>query len=303
MNVQDKAKAEVERARLLAGVHDVLSVLRGVPNELIPFDWVRHLNPEGESHAGVRAIPVNAIVGSVDRYREFDRYYLPKEQHLDERWVNVRAAQLQGRELPPIQVYQVGGVYFVKDGNHRVSVARRNGQAFIDAHIIELHVTVPPEPGDTLKDLIIKGEHARFLRLTGLNQLVPDHDPICFTTPGRYDILLDHIRTRQYYLGRKLDRDVTWEEAVESWHRRLYARITAQIDAHDVMRLFPGRTPADLYLWVMDHRYFLTQQYGFDVGSEVATVDFARKHAPAPFQRLQQRARLWRHHLRRPRNA
>lgn len=292
MESRSQAKAEVERARFVAGIHDLLAAVQRVPNELIPFDWVRHLGPDGEASAGVQSIPVDAIVGSVDRYREFDRYYLPKEEYLDERWIGVRSAQLSGRELPPIQVYRVGGVYFVKDGNHRVSVARRSGQHYIDAHVIELHVTVPPEPGDTLKDLIIKGEYARFLKVTGLDRVVPDHAEILFTTPGRYDMLLDHIRTRQYYLSRRLGREVSWEEAVESWYRRLYRRVTEELAHHDVMRRFPGRTEADLYLWIMDHRYFLKERYGFDVGSEVATLDFARHHTPRLYKRLRDRLRL-----------
>ncbi|AWN23126.1 transcriptional regulator [Deinococcus irradiatisoli] len=297
VHTTNQAKTEVERARLLADVHDLLSVLRGMNNELTPFDWVRHLAPDGEYQLGLQAIPVDHIIGSVDRYREFDRYYLPKEKHLDERWVGVRSAQLDGKELPPIQVYKVGELYFVKDGNHRVSVARRQGQAYIDANVIELHVTVPPEEGDTLKDMIIKGEYAHFLKATDLDRVVPNHREILFTTPGRYAKLIEHINARRYYLDLKpgRQRPVTWEEAVESWHRRLYSRIVENIDAHDVMRRFPGRTEADLYLWVMDHRYFLSEKYGYDVGSELATVDFSKKYAPRLYKRLGQRMKLaWR---------
>lgn len=295
MDRRDQAKHDVERARLVAGVEDLLSVVRGVPNELVPFDWVQHLAPHGEHHLGLQSISVDAVIGSVDRYRDFSRHFLPKEEHLDERWINIREAQLRGRELPPIQVYKVGELYFVKDGNHRVSVARRNGQKYIDAHIIELDVRVKPEPGDTLRDLIIKGEYARFLSLTKLDEVVPGHAEIRFTTPGRYDILLDHIRTRQYFLGLRHAREVSWEEAVESWHRRLYARVTQHIRTHGIMRRFPGRTESDLYLWIMDHRYFLTQRYGFDVGSELATLDFVRHHTPRVWKRVGKRLQLLLH--------
>ncbi|MFC4456634.1 transcriptional regulator [Deinococcus sonorensis] len=290
---RQRARSEVERARLTADIHDFLDVLRRTPSTgLIPFDWVRHLHPDAEYQLGTQAIPTEKIVGSVDRYREFDRYYLPREQHLDERWIGVRSAQLNGKELPPIQVYKVGELYFVKDGNHRVSVARRQGQAYIDAQVIELHVTVPPEPGDTLKDLIIKGEYADFLKFTRLNELMPDHLEILFTTPGRYQKVVEHIQTRKYYLDRKHGRDVAWEEAVCSWYVRLYARMVEQMHKHEVLARFPGRTEADLYLWMMDHRYFLTQRYGFDVGSELATVDFSKHHAPPIYKRLGQRMRL-----------
>ncbi|THF71316.1 DUF4032 domain-containing protein [Deinococcus sp. Arct2-2] len=296
MHANNQARHEVERARLLADVRDLLGILRREPNELLPFDWIKHLGPQGEHQLGLKAIPVEQITGSVDRYREFDRHYLPKEKHLDERWIGVRSAQLEGKELPPIQVYKVGDLYFVKDGNHRVSVARRQGQKYIDAYVIELNVTVPPEEHDTLKDLIIKGEYAHFLRETNLDRIVPDHSGILFTTPGRYDRLLEHIRTRQYFLDRKPGREglppVTWEEAVESWYKRLYLRILENIDKHDVMTRFPGRTEADLYLWIMDHRYFLTTQEGHDIGSEEATKDFRAHYAPPLYKRLGQRVQL-----------
>ncbi|SMB94905.1 DUF4032 domain-containing protein [Deinococcus hopiensis] len=296
MYEKHQAQHEVERARRKGDLHGLLALLRRQPNDLLPFSWVQHLAPEGEHALGVQPIAVDKIIGSVDRYREFDRHYLPREAHLDERWIGVRAAQLQGKELPPIQVYKVGELYFVKDGNHRVSVARRQGQAYIDAHVIELHVTVAPDEHDTLRDLIIKGEYARFLRETCLNVVAPGHREILFTTPGRYDRLLEHIRTRQYYLDRKPGREgqppVTWEEAVESWYRRLYLRVVENLDRNDVMGRFPGRTEADLYLWIMDHRYFLTQQSGHDVGSEAATRDFCAHHAPPLYKRVGQRVRL-----------
>ncbi|SEI85821.1 protein of unknown function [Deinococcus reticulitermitis] len=296
MHERNQARHEVERARLMSDVRDFLAVLRRQPNELLPFDWVKHLAPEGEHQLGLQTIAVDQIIGSVDRYREFDRHYLPKEKHLDERWIGVRSAQLAGKELPPIQVYKVGDLYFVKDGNHRVSVARRQGQKYIDAHVIELNVSVPPDEDDTLRDLIIKGEYARFLKITKLDEVVPQHREILFTTPGRYDKLLDHIRTRQYYLDRKPERagqpPVTWEEAVKSWYERLYLRIVQNIEEHDVMFRFPGRTEADLYLWIMDHRYFLSQQEGADVGSEEATLDFSEHHAPPVYKRIGQRVKL-----------
>lgn len=292
----NQAKHDLDRAKVASTVEDVLSVLRGVPNELVPFDWVHHLEPHGEHYLGLQSIPVEAVIGSVDRYKEFTRHFLPREEYLDERWVGVRAAQLVGKELPPIQVYKVGELYFVKDGNHRVSVARRKGQHYIDAHVIELNVTVPPGEHDTLRDLIIKGEYARFLKATSLDRVVPGHREILFTTPGRYDRLLEHIRTRQYFLDRKPERaglpPVTWEEAVESWYRRLYSRVVENIEKHDVMARFPGRTEADLYLWIMDHRYFLTQKYGHDVGSEEATRDFRANYAPPLYKRVGQRMKL-----------
>jgi hypothetical protein len=283
---REQARRDAERVRSKAFWHQVLHNLRGVPNELLPFSAIRQLHPNSESYGGVRPIPIEQIVGSVDRYRDFDHYFLPRVEHVLERWINVRLAGLEGKELPPIQVYKVGDVYFVKDGHHRVSVARNASQAFIDAEIIELKVPVPPDSHDSLKDLIIKGEYVKFLEVSQLNRLRPDHYPILFTVPGRYDILLEHIRTRQYYLGVNYQREIPWDEAVSSWYDRLYKRVVDEMREHGVLERFPGRTEADLYLWIMDHRYFLTQKYGQDVGSERATTDFAAHYSPFLLKRF-----------------
>jgi hypothetical protein len=293
--LEQRARMDAERARSKAFWHGLLSSLRGLPNELLPFSAVHELYPDSERYGGVKAIPVQQIVGSVDRYRDFDHYFLPREDYSLGRWIGVRQAGLEGRELPPIQVYKVGDIYFVKDGHHRVSVARSAGQKYIDAEIIELSVKVPLDSHDSLKDLIIKGEYARFLEATKLSELRPGHYEILFTVTGRYGVLLEHIHTRQYYLGKNLQREVSWEEAVGSWYDRLYQRVVDQIRTYNVLHRFPGRTEADLYLWIMDHRYYLTQEYGQDVGSEKATRDFAEHFSPDAVKRLWQRAvQRWR---------
>ena len=287
---QSRARRDAEKARSKAFWHNVTHSLRGIPNELLPFSVVKDLHLEGENYGGVKPIPIQQIVGSVDRYRDFDHYFLPRVGHTVERWAGIRQAGLEGKELPPISVYKVGEVYFVKDGHHRVSVARNAGQFYIDAEIIELSVTVPPNSTDTLKEIIIKGEYADFLEKTQLNRVRPGHYEILFTVTGRYDVLLEHISTRQYYLGLKYQREVSREEAVGSWYDRFYKRVVDEIREHGVLRRFPGRNEADLYLWIMDHRYYLKQQYGRDVGSEQAATDFSQRYAGSSTTRAWQRA-------------
>jgi hypothetical protein len=285
-----RARHDAERVRNRAFWHQVLHTLRGLPNELLPFDAVRHLYPQSESYGGVKAIPIHQIVGSVDRYRDFDHYFLPRFDLPLNRWIGIRRARLEGLELPAIQVYKVGDIYFVKDGHHRVSVAREEGQKYIDAEVIELNVAVPPDADDSLKDIIIKGEYGKFLEATQLKQLRPEAD-IMFTVTGRYDVLIEHIRTHQYYLGLEIKRDIAWAEAVQSWYDRIYKPVVAEIRQHDILERFPGRTEADLYLWIMDHRYFLRQELGEDVGSEQAARDYAEHYAPSWLERLWQRLR------------
>jgi hypothetical protein len=289
-----QADADLKTAMRRVWVHDFLAWLRGEDNDLLPFEAVKHLNPTGEHYLGIQTIPVSAIIGSVDRYRDFDEAFFPRSDHLKERWSNIRRLRLEGRELPAIQVYKVGDTYFVKDGNHRVSVAHLDGQKFIDAEVIELDVTVPPEKGDDIKDFIIKGEYARFLENTRLDQVRPDHEEIFFSTPGRYDILLDHIQKRQYYLGLNLKRDIPYEEAVSSWYDRIYTHMVGEMRSAKALESFPGRTEADLYLWMMDHRYNLTQDYGHDVGSRVATQSFIKQYKPPWHKRFLSKILGWR---------
>lgn len=293
-SIRRHAEYDAERARSKAFWRHVLHSLRGVPNDLLPFEAVRRLQPQAESYTGVRSIEIDRIVGSVDRYRDFDHYFLPRLNLPLERWIGIRAARLQGLELPAIEVYQVGDVYFVKDGHHRVSVAREAGQRFIDAEIVELKVTVPPEAHDTVEDIIHKGEYAEFLNATGLSRLRPDHAAIRFSVPGRFETLLQHIRTRQYYLGCERRREVPWDEAVADWYDNLYQPLVAAIRLHRVLERFPGRTEADLYHWIMDHRHFLSERSGSDPGSERAALDYASRFAPDPLRRAWQRvAHAW----------
>jgi hypothetical protein len=289
MDATNRAEHDAEVARRRSFVRGMLNLLRREPNELLPFEAVKALKPHGEHYLGLQAIPVEKIIGSLDRYRDFDQAFLPRSDHLADRWVNIRRLRLEGKELPPIQVYKVGETYFVKDGNHRVSVAHADNQKFIDAEVIELDVVVPPEAGDDMRTLIIKGEYAAFLEHTNLEGVRPNHYPIVFTTPGRYDVLIEHIRTRRYYLGLREGHEVDWFEAVGSWYDRLYRRMVDEMrDAH-ALDAFPGRTEADLYLWMMDHRYFLTQKYGEDVGSKIAATDFTRHYRTPPLGRLKAR--------------
>jgi hypothetical protein len=84
---------------------------------------------------GMQTIPVDKIVGSVNRERDFDRQFMPRKFHIQDRWLRVDEAYQYGVILPPLDLVEVNGVYFVRDGHHRVSVARAHGMAYLDAHV------------------------------------------------------------------------------------------------------------------------------------------------------------------------
>jgi hypothetical protein len=269
------AQVDFERALIKGFLGDVAAFLSRRSNELLSFDEVKHrLHVREHSYRGLQAVPIAKIVGSVNRYRDFDHQFLPTQTHTKQRWVNIDAAHLREEALPPVELYQVGDVYFVRDGNHRVSVARERGQDFIDAEVIEYSSRVPLDETVSPEQLLLKEEYAVFLEHTGLDRQRPDQE-IEFTMLGRYRYLEEHIAVHRYYLGVELRRDVTWREAVASWYDKVYMPVANIMRQRKVLNRFPGLTEADLYLWIMDHRYYLSRAYGRDVGAETATRDFA----------------------------
>ena len=126
---------EFDRAHRKAVLRDLVAFVSRRPNRLIPYHEARRGTSGAESYRGVRSVPIARIVGSVDRFDDFDRAFLPRRRHSSGRWQHVARAHADGRELPPVQLYEIGGDYFVQDGHHRISVARLNGQQFIEAEI------------------------------------------------------------------------------------------------------------------------------------------------------------------------
>src|SRR5687767_10880439 len=123
---------DFHQARQRADLQTVLARLRGQSTALLSFDEVyRKLRASGSAERGRREIPLDAIIGSVGRYTDFTRSFLPRHEEDVQRWVGVMAATTDQSGLPPIQVYQIGEAYFVLDGHHRVSVARALGATHI----------------------------------------------------------------------------------------------------------------------------------------------------------------------------
>ena len=171
---QEQARIEFDRARRRAALGHLLARLRRRPNTLLAYHGVRRgLTIAGEGYRGVRAVPVAKIVGSTDRWRDFDRAFRPLRAHAACRWVSVARAHGEGRALPPVQLYRVGDAYFVRDGHHRVSVARIRGQECVDAEVVELlargplSAARPAAPPPTNADEAGDGLPVRIRRLAG----------------------------------------------------------------------------------------------------------------------------------------
>lgn len=268
--VEEQVRHDFERARQKALIHDLVSIVRRQPNELIPYHEIRRrMSPERESYRGYQTVPVKQIVGSVDRFRDFDREFLPRQSHTAGRWQNIDRAYYQDVRLPPIQLYKVGDVYWVKDGNHRVSVAKERGVEYIDAEVIEGHIRVPLYASMSPFELLLQVEYAEFLRITDLDRLRPDHD-IRPTALGRYDEMLDHIFVQREALSERWGREATLAEAVTSWYDEIYLPIARVVRERRLLAHFPNRSEADVYLWVMANRANLEEPEGEELDPETS---------------------------------
>jgi len=280
------AEARFDKARRQALIQEILAIISRRSPDLLPFEEVRRrLRGAQEIRRGLQEIPLDKIVGSVGRYRDFTRTFLPRNEAVAERWKRLDMALNRMEPIPPIEVYKLGDVYFVKDGNHRVSVARANGLTHIEAYVTEIPVKVPIEPDVQPDELIIKLEYAKFLEETRLDRLRPEAR-IEFTTPGRYRDLIEHIQVHRYYLALERSAEVSWEEAVTSWYDNLYRPVVEAIRREKALKEFPGRTEADLYLWIMNHLHFLRERYGPAVDPELAASDFAHHFTGRPVKKV-----------------
>jgi len=275
-----RAKQDFDRARLRAMFSRTLALLRSERDQLLSLQEVRALlRPDSESYRGLRTVPIAQIAGSEGRYRDFSRAFLPKREHLRGRWVRVDVAHYQNILLPPVALYEIGGVYFVRDGNHRVSVARTLGAEFIDAEVISLQARLALKPDMTLEQLkmgVIALEKQEFFRQTGLERLRPGLE-LDFTDTGRYDELLRHIQGHKYFINQSQPLEIPFQEAMLSWYDRVYLPILRLIEAEDILVRFPGRKAADLYVWIVGHWDLLKKRYGQAYPLAEAVEDFRRR--------------------------
>ncbi|MBK8021728.1 MAG: hypothetical protein IPK19_09925 [Chloroflexi bacterium] len=242
-----------QSARMRAFWTEMLSLVRGKPAELLSFEDIRaRLRLREESYLGLHDVPLDKIVGSVGRYRDFTRGFLPRSAKMQERWSRVYAQATGMTGLPPIELYKVGDVYFVRDGNHRVSVARQLGSETIQAHVTLLPTTITVEPGMSPDELDELAAYADFLDATRLPYTRPQHQSMLLSEPSRYTDLLGHIHVHRAVLQQQ-GRDLPLEEAAADWYDRVYRPALTLIRKYDVLKYWQGRTEGDLYLWMIDH--------------------------------------------------
>jgi hypothetical protein len=272
-----------KRARRAAFVQDVVSTFTQRPESLLSFDHVcQKLKLDNVHYRDLQDVSLDHIVGSVGRYTDFTRAFLPRQDNLQDRWQRIEKMVTTGRKLPPIELYQVGQVYFVRDGNHRVSVARQCGITEIKAYVWEYDTPVPLQPDCDVDDLLCRTAHAAFLERTEMDHLYPDLS-IKLTQPDGYEDLLCEIQAYQQILSEVDRRELSFCEAVTLWCDLRYIPVVAIIRERNALKEFPRRTETDLYLWLCRNRGELESRYGHRVLMKQAADDLTKRFGERPF--------------------
>ncbi len=291
-----EAREHWEQARRKARAARIAASIPGEHTGLLDFnDIAAQLGLKHAVYRGVQTVPLDSIVGSAGRYKDFTGAFLPVDDSMSSRWQRIAAIYLDPTSggVPPVELYKVGTAYFVKDGNHRVSVARQ-----LDLKDIEAYVWEYPEPVSDvgpeadIDTLLIEAERREFLEKTQLDTLRPGHG-IWITAPGGYRTLLFEIAQYQHALSLIDSRPVGWEEAVGAWYDMVYEITVQLIQKTGVLHLFPERTPADFFVWIRKHQQELEERYGRRVMVRDAARDFGRRNRTTLPERAAREVLRW----------
>jgi hypothetical protein len=267
--------ARARRARLLS---DVSRRLRGEPDDvglILPFEEVVDaLGRTGQVDRGLQVVPLDMIVGTVDRAVDFDRGFRPTSARLRSRWERIAAAQRRGEALPPISLFQIGDLYFVRDGHHRVSVAKSLGRDDIDAYVTEVTTRLKLGADLTVGELPLK-DHERLFR-----ERVPldgeRRARIKLSDPWDFGVLAEAVEAWGFRLMQERGHYYERAEVARIWFDEEYVPVSELISTGDLVER--GETETDAYLRVAADRYLLlrTHKWSDEVVDELRKAEQAR---------------------------
>ncbi len=244
-------------------------------NHILPFEEVASaLGRVGERRLGLELITLDSIIGTVDRSREFDRDFRPTSPRVRERWQRINLAQRRGEAMPPIDVYRIGELHFVKDGHHRVSVARALGHRDINAYVTEVLTQVGADRAIRLRDLPLKSHQRLFFERVPL----PDEarQRIHLSDEWRYAALAEAVEAWGFRASQARKEELSRREVAEAWFRDEYEPVVEMLrEAQLVPR---GVSDTEAYMKVAHLRYLILRTH--DWTDEV--IDAVRRDLEHP---------------------
>jgi hypothetical protein len=209
-------------------------------------DVERRLEPLGRRYLGVRAIPLDQVVGTEGRAAAFTRDFEPRHEFSRNRLRSLADA-FPGGDFPPIVAVKLGDTYFVIDGHHRVALARRRGGEMIDADVTEFVARVPLPPGADMVEVVLRQLERVFLEESGLAEAQPGVR-LAASRPAVYLELLENLQVHGYHLMREQDRVIGRAEIAADWYDSVYARAIHAIERDRLGKDFRDAPDADLFL-------------------------------------------------------
>jgi hypothetical protein len=272
------AQYDFSRARRRRALARLSARLRREPddvNHILPFEEVvRALGRAGERRLGLQLIPLDSIVGTVDRSREFDRDFRPTSPRVRERWQRINLAQRKGTAMPPIDVYRIGELHFVKDGHHRVSVARALGHKDINAYVTEVQTQVGADREIRLKDLPLKSHQRLFFERVPLAP--EERKRIHLSDEWRYAALAEAVEAWGFRASQAHGERLSRKEIADQWFQHEYEPVVAMLrEAHLVPK---GVSDTEAYMKVAHLRYLILRTHDWDD----AVIDAVRRDLEHP---------------------
>jgi hypothetical protein len=254
------AQHDFQRARRRATIARLIARLRGEPNDVgvvLPYEEVvAALGFVSEHSTGLHVVPLDSIVGSVDRSRDYDRRFRPTSRRTRGRWEQIAAAARRGESFPPVDLLRVGELYFVRDGHHRVSVARALGRTDIDAYVTEVTTRVGVDQATRLADLPLKSHERVFFERVPLP--AEARGEIQLSDLEDYSLLAEMVEAWGFRAmqsrGDALDR----RENAALWLETEFRPVVAMLREAG---LVGDRTDAEAYMRIAGERYWLLRTH------------------------------------------
>jgi len=257
------AQTDFGRARRRQVASRLARRLRGEPGDvhlILPFDEViEALGRRSERRIGLRTIPLDSIVGTVDRTREFDRSFRPTTRRVKRRWQRIAEAIRRGESMPPIDVYRIGDMHFVRDGHHRVSVARQLGLDVIEANVTEIETEVGANADVRIRDLAMKSHQRLFFERVPLPP--EQRSRIVLPHGSWYAGFAEGVEAWGFRVMQACGEFMTREEIARVWFEEEYEPVVEMLREAD---LIGDMTEAEAYTRVVSLRYLLLRTHRWD---------------------------------------